>query len=214
MASVILTGADRVKSVIVRTGKAVSAFGVFPNPILKRLLDNFLLCLCRRSFLVVEYCLFVAVFVVNIVKDTHITQIQRVLDNTIGGSPLCTVGAVRLDISVIGTLILNKPVAVYRRIAYLDSACRIARWGQQLYNKPLNILLRYPSSTKPHGDFARTQILWNNLFECFGVDYKLWVCLCRRFCNHKFIADIARQVFVCGHIFCRLGLGYFKDNAL
>ena len=125
MSAVILTGADRVKGIVVRTDKAVSAFGVFPNPILKRLLDNFLLCLCRRCFLVVEYCLFVAVFVVNIVKDTHITQIKRVLDNTIGGSPLCTVGAVRLDIAVIGTLILDKPIAVHRCVAYLDFACRI-----------------------------------------------------------------------------------------
>ena len=126
MASVILTGADRVKSVIVGTDKAVSAFGVFPNPILKRLLDNFLLCLCRCGFLMIKYCFSVAVFVQNIVKDTHISQIQRVLDNTIGGSPLCTVGAVRLDIAVIGTLILNKPIAVHRCVAYLDFAYRIA----------------------------------------------------------------------------------------
>ena len=76
------------------------------------------------------------------------------------------------------------------------------------------IILRYPSCTKSDGDFACTQILWNNLFECFGVDYKLWVCLCRRFCNHKFIADIARQIFVCGYILCRLRVRYLKDNAL
>ena len=126
MASVILTGSHRVKSIVVITDKAVSPFWVFPYPILKRLLDGFLLRLCRRGFLVVEYCLFVAVFVVNIVKDTHITQIKRVLDNTIGGSPLCTVGAVRLDISVIGTLILNKPIAVNRGISYPDTALCIA----------------------------------------------------------------------------------------
>ena len=132
MTAVILTGSDRVKSIVVGTDKTVSAFWVFPYPILKRLLDYFLLCLCCRGFLMVKYRFSVAVFVQNIVKDTHITQIQRVLDNTIGGSPLCTVGAVRLDISVIGTLILYKPVAVYRRIAYPDSACRIARWGEPL----------------------------------------------------------------------------------
>lgn len=38
--------------------------------------------------------------------------IQLVTMFGVGGSPLCTVGAVRLDISVIGTLILYKPVAV------------------------------------------------------------------------------------------------------
>ena len=126
MASVILTGSDRVKGIVVGTDKAVSAFWVFPYPVLKRLLNDFLLCLCRCGFLMVEYCLFVTVFVIHIVKDTHITQVQRVLNNTIGGSPLCTIGAVRLDISVIGTLILNKPVAVHRCVAYLDFAFRIA----------------------------------------------------------------------------------------
>ena len=75
MASVILTGSHRVKSVVVITDKAVSPFWVFPYPILKRLLDDFLLCLCRRGFLMVEYCLFVAVFVIHIIKDTGVTQV-------------------------------------------------------------------------------------------------------------------------------------------
>ena len=129
MAAVILTGSDRVEGIVVIADKAVSAFWIFPYPVRKRLFNHFLLCLRRRGFLVVKYCLFIAVFVIHIVKDTHIPQIQRVLDNTIGGSPLCAVGAVRLDISVIGTLIFDKPVAVNRCVAYLDPALRIARRG-------------------------------------------------------------------------------------
>ena len=66
MPSVIFTGSFAVKGVIVITDKAVSAFWVFPYPILKRLLDDFLFRLCRRGFLMVEYRFFVAVFVVNI----------------------------------------------------------------------------------------------------------------------------------------------------
>ena len=54
MTAVILTGSDRVKSIVVGTDKTVSAFWVFPYPICKSLFDNFLLCLCRRGFLMVE----------------------------------------------------------------------------------------------------------------------------------------------------------------
>ena len=75
MPPVILTGSFAVKGVVVIADKAVSAFWVFPNPVLKRLLDNFLLCLCRRGFLVVEYRFFIAVFVINIVENAGVFQI-------------------------------------------------------------------------------------------------------------------------------------------
>ena len=72
MASVILTGSCAVEGVIVITDKAVSPFWVFPNPVPKRLLDDLLLCLCRRGFLVVEHRFFIAVFIIYIVKDTGV----------------------------------------------------------------------------------------------------------------------------------------------
>lgn len=68
MPPVILTGSDTVKGIVVETDKAVPALWVFPNPVLKRLLDDLLLCLRRRGFLMVEYRFFVAAFIVNIIK--------------------------------------------------------------------------------------------------------------------------------------------------
>ena len=75
MASVILTGTNGIKSIIVIPDKAVSPFWVFPYPILKRLFDDFLLCLCRRGFLCVEYSLSVSVPVIDIIENTGITEI-------------------------------------------------------------------------------------------------------------------------------------------
>ena len=72
MPPVILTGSFAVKGVVVVADKSVSAFWVFPNPILKRLLDGFLLCLCRRGFLVVEHRFFIAVFIINIVENAGV----------------------------------------------------------------------------------------------------------------------------------------------
>ena len=75
MTSIVLTGTDRIKSVIVIPDKAVSPFWVFPYPILKRLFDCFLFCLCRRGFLCVEYSFFVSVLIIDIIKNTGITEI-------------------------------------------------------------------------------------------------------------------------------------------
>ena len=75
MPAVILTRSGAVKGVVVIADKAVSAFWVFPYPICKSLFDNFLLCLCRRGFLMVENCFFVAVFIINIIENTGVTQI-------------------------------------------------------------------------------------------------------------------------------------------
>ena len=69
---VIFTGAHGVKGIIVVADKAVPAFRVFPYPVPKRLLDDFLLCLRRRGLLGVEHCLFVAVFIVNIVENAGV----------------------------------------------------------------------------------------------------------------------------------------------
>ena len=75
MTSIVLTGTGRVKSIIIIPDKAVSPFWVFPYPVLKRLLDDFLLCLRRRGFLCVEYCLSVSVLVIDIIENTGVTEI-------------------------------------------------------------------------------------------------------------------------------------------
>ena len=164
MAAIVLTGTDTVKSVIVISDKTVSPFWVFPYPILKCLLDSFLLCLCCRRFLCIEHRFFVALFIIHIVKDTNITQVQSILNNAVGRSPLCTVGAVCLDIIEVGAFVLNKPIAVKLGVAHLDFSSGVLRRSKQLHNKLLNILLRYPSRSQTDGDFGSGQVFRNDLF--------------------------------------------------
>ena len=164
MAAIVLTGTDTVKSVVVIADKAVSSFWVFPYPIRKRLLDGFLLCLCCRRFLCVEHRFLVAVFVVHIVKDTNITQVKSILNDAVGGSPLCSVGAVCLDIIEVGTFVFNKPITVKLGVSHLDFSSGVLRRGKQLHNKLLNILLRYPSRSQTNRDFGSGQVFRNDLF--------------------------------------------------
>ena len=129
MTSIIFTGADTVESVVIVTDKAVSSLWVFPYPILKRLFNHFLLCLCRCGFLMIEHRFFVSVFIIHIIKNTGIFQIQRVLNNTVGGSSFRTVSAVRLDIPVIGSFIFDKPIAIIWRITDFDPVSCVLRRG-------------------------------------------------------------------------------------
>ena len=79
MASVVFTGTDGIKCVIVVAYKPVPPLWVFPYPVLKRLLYHLLLCLRRRGFLMVQHGFFIVVFVINIVKDAGVTEIQSCL---------------------------------------------------------------------------------------------------------------------------------------
>ena len=59
-------------------------------------------CLRRRGFLMVQHRFFIVVFVINIVKDAGVTEIQGVLHDAVCARPLRAVSAVRLDIPNVG----------------------------------------------------------------------------------------------------------------
>ena len=67
--SIVLTGTQAVEFLIVKDAKPFSAFRVRPDPILKALLDQLLLCLCDCRFLLVQNGFLFAVCVLHIVKD-------------------------------------------------------------------------------------------------------------------------------------------------
>ena len=154
MAAVILTGTDRVKPNIVDFTQVVTPFGVFPYPILKGLLDWRLLLLSDGGFLDIQLCNLVTVFILNIIKDTHITQIKRILNNFISADTACTIGVGSLN-ALIGALALNIPLTRKIWIFDLDFALRIIIRRKKLKHKLLDILFGYPSRAELYGNFTR-----------------------------------------------------------
>ena len=75
MAPVILTGTQGVETLVVKGGEPFPSAGVFPNPVLERLLDKFLLGLGDCRFLFVQHTLFVAAVIVDLIEDTDIPLI-------------------------------------------------------------------------------------------------------------------------------------------
>ena len=75
MLAVILTGTHRIELLVIQLAKPVTSFLVFPYPVGKSVLYKLLFALCNGSFLFVQHRLFIAVFVLHIIKDTHITEV-------------------------------------------------------------------------------------------------------------------------------------------
>ena len=75
MTAVILTGPDGIKGFVVDAAQPFPPVNIFPYPFGKFLLDQLLSILGNGGFLFVENRLFIAVFVLHIIKHTHISLV-------------------------------------------------------------------------------------------------------------------------------------------
>ena len=111
MASIILTGADTVKLVVIQPYQLFPSCGITPYPILKALLDQLLLRLSDSGFLFIEDSFLFALIIFHIVKDTHIFHIERIFNNLVGIDSFCAVGIVGFQISTVVGFSLHIPFA-------------------------------------------------------------------------------------------------------
>ena len=163
MLAVILTGTNAVKLFVIQLAKPVPSLLVFPYPVGKSVLYKLLFALCNGSFLFVQHRLFIAVFVLHIIKDTHITEIQRFFNDFVSVDSACAVGIVYLDISSVVGLALNIPFTRVLRIMHMDVPRDIPCRTEKLEHKLFNILRRQPSCTEPDGYFTCSKVFRHNL---------------------------------------------------
>ena len=83
MAAIILTGSGGVEKLIVLRNQCFTTAGVFPYPILKRILDCLLFLLCQSGFLFIQDTLLLAICIFDGVIDTNVFQVQRFFQNAI-----------------------------------------------------------------------------------------------------------------------------------
>ena len=70
--AIVLSGTDGIELLVIKLTQALSAVWVFPDPVLERLLDHFLLALCDGGFLFVQHRCFLAAGIIDIIEDPHI----------------------------------------------------------------------------------------------------------------------------------------------
>jgi len=170
VASIVLTGTQAIEFIVVKAAEPFSALRVRPDPILKALLDQLLLCLCDCRFLLVQNGFLFAVCVLYIVEDADIFKVQCFLDYLVGVDAPRTVGAVCLHIAAVIGLALNIPLAGVGREVNLDVPLCVPWCSQELKHKLFDNFGRQPSSTKPNGNLAGGQVFGLHSFQCFHID--------------------------------------------
>ena len=99
---VILPRTGRIEQLVIPSGQGFPALRVFPYPVLERILDCLLFLLSKRGFLLVQDTAFFAVRILHLVIDSHVLQVQRILQNLIGIGTGGSVGYIAVHVAVAG----------------------------------------------------------------------------------------------------------------
>jgi len=89
--SVIFARFCRIKEIIVFFNQTLTACGILPNPLLKRIFNCLLLLLSKRCFFLVQYARFPAGSVLNRIINAHIAEVQGIFQNPICVGAICAV---------------------------------------------------------------------------------------------------------------------------
>ena len=197
-----LAGAYAVELLVIELAKPFAPIWVFPYPFLKFTADLFLLALRNRGFLFVQHRFFITVFILNIVKDAHILEIEGILDNVVRIHSGGAVYAGCFDISFSVRLICNPPLPRNRFKLHLHPVLIVVRDFKQLKNKCLYIFRRNPSGTEPDPDFRRYQVFRLYSFQRFHINGVIIRILFHASpCRCQFFADIAGKILISRQVF-------------
>ena len=197
-----LAGAYAVELLVIELAKPFAPIWVFPYPFLKFTADLFLLALRNRGFLFVQHRFFITVFILNIVKDAHILEIEGILDNVVRIHSGGAVYAGRFYISFSVRLICDPPLSRNRFKLHLHTVLIVVRNFKKLKYKCLYIFRRNPCGTEPDPDFRRCQIFRLYSFQRFHINgVIIRGLLSTSPCHCKFFADIAGKILICRQVF-------------
>ena len=159
MAPVILAGPGAVHFLIVLPHQGLPPLGVLPYPVPKSVADQLLLLLGQGSLFSVEYPFFFAVRAFDLIINTHIPQIQRILQNFIGVGPAGPVGGVVWNVAGgYGEFCRDIPLRRMGRVIDLDVPPQIPGGVQGFLHKLLDVLFVDPGSPQPHLNFRGVQV--------------------------------------------------------
>ena len=170
MRTVVLTRTGGIEKLVVLGYEFLSAVGVSPNPITKRIFDCLLLLLCKGGFFGVEYTAFTPIGVSNGIIDTHITQIQSILQNLICVGSLCSVGHIGVYVAV-GRLRFagDVPLCRERRVVDFDAPTQVIRRFKGLHHKMLDVGFINPRCTQANLNLGGIKVFGLCRFQSFHI---------------------------------------------
>ena len=114
MATVILPWTGGIEAFIVELHQPIPSLRAGPDPVLKRLLDGLLLCLCQRGFLLIQNRLSLSVSILNIIEDFNLAEIQCLLNELVGVDAIGSIGAAGVDIPAVIAFTVDIPLGCER----------------------------------------------------------------------------------------------------
>ena len=197
-----LAGANAVELLVIELAKPFTPIWVFPYPFLKFTANLFLLALRNRGFLLVQHRFFITVFILNIIKDAHILEIEGILDNVVRIHSGSAVYTGRFYISFSVRLIRDPPLPRNRFKLHLHTVFIVVRNFKKLKYECLYIFRRNPCGAEPDPDFRSCQIFRLYFFQRFHINGVIIRGLFRASpCHCKFFADIAGKILICRQVF-------------
>ena len=169
MTAVILTGANGIKGFVVDAAQPFSPVNVFPDPFGEFLLNQLLSILGNGGFLFVENRLFVAVFVLHIIKHTHIPLVQGLLQNLIGIHALGAVGGQSFDIAPVSVLFGNGPLSGSAGAQDFNAASCVIAGAESLHHEFLVDIYGYPVGTDTDANLSGGQVYRLHCFQRLDV---------------------------------------------
>ena len=201
VAAIILAGANAVELLVIQLSQRFTALRIAPNPVGKGLLDKLLLALGDGGFFLIEHSRFPAVLVLDVVKDSYISEVQGFLHDLIAINSAGAVGVVGFYIAAVIGFPLHIPFAGVLRVVNMDVPLAVARGAEKLKHKLLHNFRRQPCCAQPYGNLTCRQV--NRLHRLKRTDI-LTVIFGMKFCtalgNRQLFSDIAGEVFICGKI--------------
>ena len=163
---IVFTGPDGIEQFVVLGDQGFPAARFFPYPFAESVLDGLLLLLGQGGFLLVQDTLFFPVRVLDGVIDTHVSQVQGVLQDSDAVSPIRAIGQVHRHV-VIGKRVFvgDMPFGSVFGKLHLNGAALIKRDFKQFLHKLLDVFFSYPGRPQTHVDFRSLQILGLSFFQ-------------------------------------------------
>ena len=200
MAPIVLAGTGAVEFVVVEPRQPFPPGWVFPNPVLERLLDKFLLALGDSRFLLVQDGNAVAMMVCFVIINAYIPQVQRFLNDLIAADAFGAVGVLGLDVALIVGFALNVPFAGVLGIMDMDIPPAAVGGTEQLKHELFHDLGRKPGSSQPHGDLTGGQVYRLHPFQSLDMGGKCRVLLRPGPGLSQLLPHIPGKVFIGGEV--------------
>ena len=202
MTAVILAGSNRVELLVVQFRQTFPARGVFPDPLLKCLLDQFLLGLRNSGLFLVQYRRPLAVRVLDIVKDAHVLQIKGLLQDLVAVDAVGAVGVERADVASVAGFALDIPFARVGGKMDLDLPAGVVGRPEQFIHEVFVVLRGYPGRAESYGDLRRGQIDRLYLLQGLhigGIAFRILFGLPP--CFPQLLPDVAGEILVRRQVF-------------